>query len=114
MKTTKSLFVASSVLFALTAMSPVYAAPDAAQAEALLKGNKCTKCHDAVKDKSGPSFKKVAAKLKGKADAEATVTKFLTTGPKVKAEDGSEEEHKVIKVKNDAELKNLVQWVLSQ
>ncbi len=114
MKNKVSLIVASSMLFAMTAMNPVHAAADAGQAEALLKGNKCTKCHDAVKDKTGPSFKKTAAKFKGKADAEATISKFLTTGPKIKNADGSEEEHKVIKAKDDAEVKNLVQWILSQ
>lgn len=113
MKIKQSLFVASAALFAVTAMSSAYAAPDAAQAEALLKANKCTKCHDVAKEKSGPSFKKTAAKYKGKADAEASLVKFVTTGPKVKAEDGTEEDHKIIKANADAEVKNLAQWILS-
>lgn len=114
MKVKTTFFVAGSVLALLAAVSPAQAAVDAAQAEALFKANKCTKCHDVAKTKSGPAFKKVAAKYKGKADAEANLVKFLSTGPKVKAEDGSEEAHKVIKAKDEAETKNLVQWVLSQ
>jgi cytochrome c len=114
MKNKVSLLVASSMLFALTAIAPAHAAADAAQAEASIKANKCNKCHDAVKEKTGPSFKKTAASFKGKADGEATIVKFLTTGPKVKNADGSEEEHKIIKAKDEAEVKNLAQWILSQ
>ena len=28
-------------------------------------------------------------------------------------EDGTEEEHKTIKTKDDAEIKNMIQWILS-
>jgi len=113
MKTKTPLFVAGSLILAMIALGPAHAA-DAAQAEALLKANKCTKCHDVTKTKSGPAFKKVAEKYKGKADAEAGLVKFLSTGPTIKNDDGSEDKHKVIKAKDDAETKNLVQWILSQ
>jgi len=113
MKTQFSLIAVGSVLLAAVGMTPVYAA-DAASAEALFKSNKCSKCHDVAKSKTGPSFQKVAAKYKGKADAPDTLVKFLTTGPKIKNEDGSEEAHKVIKAKDPAEVKNLAEWVLSQ
>ena len=39
--------------------------------------------------------------------------KNITTGPKVKLEDGSEEDHKIIDTKDQAEIKNLVYWILS-
>jgi cytochrome c len=39
--------------------------------------------------------------------------KNITTGPKVKLEDGTEEEHKIIDTKDEAEMKNLVRWILS-
>jgi len=113
MKTKTPLAVAGSLLFALAAMNPVYAV-DAAQAKALMKSNKCAKCHAVDKDKSGPALKKIAAKYKGNADAEATIIKNITTGPKIKNDDGSEEEHAIIKTKDEAELKNLAQWILSQ
>lgn len=113
MKVKTTFIVAGSMLALLVAVSPAQAAADAAQAEALLKANKCTKCHDVAKSKSGPAFKKVAEKYTGKADAEASLVKFLTTGPTIKTDDG-EEQHKVIKAKDEAETKNLVQWVLSQ
>lgn len=114
MKTKTPLVVAGSLLFALAGMAPVHAAVDAAQAEALMKSNKCAKCHAVDKDKTGPALKKIAAKYKGKADGEATIIKNITTGPKIKSDDGTEEEHAIIKTKDEAELKNLAQWILSQ
>ncbi len=47
----------------------------------------------------GPSYKEVAAKYRGKPDAQARLTEHITSGKKVKLEDGSEEEHKVVKSK---------------
>ena len=40
--------------------------------------------------------------------------KNLTTGPKVKLEDGTEEDHKIIDTKDPKELKNLIDWILSR
>jgi cytochrome c len=83
-------------------------------AKGLLKKNDCTKCHAIDKDKKGPSYQKIAAGNKGKADAEAKLTKSITTGPKVKLSDGSEEEHKKLELKDPAQVKGLVQWILAQ
>jgi len=38
----------------------------------------------------------------------------MTTGPKVKLEDGTEEDHKIIETKDPKELSNLAQWILSR
>ncbi len=86
---------------------------DADAAQALIKKNECGKCHAVDKKKEGPSFKETAARLKGKADAENEVYKHLTTAPKVKV-DGKEEEHKIIKSKDEAETRNLARWILSR
>lgn len=86
---------------------------DVDAAMALAKKNDCFKCHAIEKTKKGPSYKKVAAKYKGKADGEAKVIKNVTTGPRVKLEDGTEEDHKIIDTKDPKELKNLAQWILS-
>lgn len=91
-----------------------YAAVNAGAAEALAKKSDCLKCHAIDKDKKASSFKKVAAKWKGKADAEAKLTDLLTKAPKVKQADGTEEEHKVIATKDAAEIKNVIDWILSQ
>lgn len=87
---------------------------DVDAAQALAKKNNCFKCHSVDKKKEGPAFKETAAKLKGKSDAVAQMTKHLTTAVKVKLPDGTEEEHKVIKTKDAAEIRNLVDWLLAQ
>lgn len=86
-------------------------AQDADAAQAMLKKENCTKCHSVDKSKKGPAFQKVAAKYKGKADAQEKLEKFLATSPKVKFDDGSEEEHKSLKDKGAAS--NFVKWMLS-
>ena len=89
------------------------AAVDADAAKALAKRNDCFKCHAIDKTKKGPSYKKIAAKYKGKAEGEEKLIKNFTTSPKVKLEDGTEEEHKAIDTKDMKEMKNLAQWILS-
>ena len=98
-----SLATASAVL-ALVSISPAQAAVDADAAQTLFKKNDCTKCHAVDKSKKGPSLQKIAAKYKGKADGEE----------KVKLDDGTEEEHKAINTKDQAAIKNLAAWILSQ
>ena len=100
-------------LFAAIATSSATAAVDVEAAKALAKSNDCFKCHAADKEKKGPSLKKIAAKYKGKADGEEKAIKNMTTGPKVKLDDGKEEEHKIIDTKDQKQLKNLAQWILS-
>jgi cytochrome c len=105
-------FVSALVLAAFGLVTPAHA-QDAAAATALLKKNECTKCHSIDKEKKGPSYKKVAEKYKGKADAEAKITKFVSSSPKVKLDDGTEEEHKVLKG-DDAAKTNLIKYILAQ
>lgn len=108
----RSLLAASAVAFLIS--SPAQALDEDA-AKALAKSNDCFKCHAVDKTKKGPSYKKIAAKYKGKdAEAEQKIIKNLTTGPKVKLEDGSEEDHKIIDTKDPKEMKNLIQWILAQ
>lgn len=68
----------------------------------LVKSKGCGGCHEADKKKVGPAFKDIAAKYKGNKDADASLVAKLKDGkghPKVAA--------------SDAELKTLVQYVLS-
>jgi cytochrome c len=105
------------LMFALAvgaAAAPAAHAIDVAAAEATARQNNCFKCHGVEKKKDGPSYQEVAAKFKGKPEAEARLTTHLTTGEKAKFPDGHEEEHKIVKVKDPAELKNLVGWILSR
>jgi cytochrome c len=88
-------------------------AQDSAAAEALLKKSGCMKCHSVSAKKEGPSFKETAAKYKGKPDAVAALSKHLTSNPKIKV-DGKEELHDALKTKNEAEIKNVVAYILSR
>src|SRR3954451_17849965 len=107
----KSILAAA---FAVALASPLCAvqAQDAASAEALMKKSGCFKCHAVAAKKDGPSYKSVAEKYKGKPDAQATLFKHMTSGPTVKI-DGKEERHEIIKSKDDAEIKNVVAYILS-
>jgi len=88
-------------------------AQDVSAAEALMKKSGCMKCHSVSAKKEGPSFKETAAKYKGKPDAQAALFKHLTTSPKIKV-DGKEELHDALKTKNEAEVKNVVAYILSR
>ena len=78
----------SFVIAAVVAAGLAFAGTASAQ-EALAKSSGCLNCHDVDTKKIGPAFKDVAAKYKGKADAETMlVTKISTSGkghPEVKA-----------------------------
>lgn len=89
------------------------AAVDEAGAKALAKSSDCLKCHAADKDKKGPSWKKIAAKYKGKADGEDKVVKFMTSAPTVKLDDGKEGKHAMVDSKDAAAVKNLAGYILS-
>lgn len=111
----KSLYTLAGVAAALAVLSaPVAAEPDAAAAQKLAKASGCTKCHSVDKTKKGPPYKKTAEKMKGKPDAEAKVYEQITKDKKVKLEDGTEEDHGAVKSKDEAEIRNLVQWILAQ
>ncbi|HRE17407.1 MAG TPA: c-type cytochrome [Rhodocyclaceae bacterium] len=93
--------------------APLASAADADAAQALAKKEGCLKCHAIDKKKEAKSLKEISAKYKGKADAEAKILHHITAGEKVKMEDGTEEDHKVIKTKDKAEQQNLIEWILS-
>ncbi len=110
----KKQFIASVAFILVTGLfSTAHAAIDEEAAKATGKRNDCFKCHAIDKTKKGPSYKKVALKYKGNPEAEAKIIKHLTTGPKVKLEDGTEENHKIIDTKDQSEIKNLADWILS-
>ena len=79
----------------------VFAAPALAQEDAAKQAG-CLNCHAIDTKKAGPAFKEIAAKYKGKADAEATLVARLKDGkghPAVKA--------------SEADIKGIVKWVLA-
>jgi cytochrome c len=92
---------------------PAFAVDDEA-ARKLAKQNNCFRCHAVEREKNGPAWADIGTKYKAKPDGEAKLMKHLTSAPKVKLrEDGVEEEHKIAKFREEADLKNLVDWILS-
>lgn len=70
----KRLILAAALPILVVAASPASAQEDKAKAAG------CLTCHAVDAKKAGPSFKSVAEKYKGKADAEATLTSKLEKG----------------------------------
>ena len=102
------------ITFSASMLMPSQASAfDEDAAKALAKRNDCMKCHAIDKSKKGPSYKKVAAKYKGKADGQSKLITNFTTEPMVKLADGKEEKHKMIDTKDINEQKNLADWILS-
>ncbi len=113
---TRLLIIGSLVSAASALGAQAWAAEvDVAAAEALTKKSGCTKCHSVSAKKEGPPYKETAAnyKAKGKADAEQKLYTHLTTNPKVKVDD-KEELHESLKTKNEAEIRNVVKYILSR
>jgi cytochrome c len=105
-----ALLAVSTVVFA---PSPAVAGVDAEAAQKLAKKNDCFKCHAIDKTKKGPSYKKIAAKYAGKEDeGRKKMYENVTTSPMVELDDGTKEEHKVLKAK-DADINNLIEWILT-
>ncbi len=116
-KISRSALATIVIGIGLFALAPPSRAVDVDAAKALARTNNCFKCHALTRDKDGPGWDKVADKLKGEPDAEAKLIHHLTTGPMVKLADGSMVHHEIIKTDpaNDpAQLKNLVDWILSR
>lgn len=101
---------------AVLAFAPAAHAADMDAAKTLARTNNCFKCHAISRDKDGPGWKKIAAKYKGNPGAEAKLMHHLTSGEMVTLADGSKVHHEIIKTDpaNDtAQIKNLVDWILS-
>lgn len=114
----KSVSTAGKLLAGIAATAAFFIsgptlAADAEAAEKLARREGCLRCHGIDRGKDGPAYKTIAEKNRGKADAEARLTKHLSSGHKVKFEDGHEEDHKIPKTKDPEQIKNLVQWILS-
>ena len=109
-----SLLMGLLLLCVTSLMWPADAsAADETAARDLAQSSGCFKCHGVDKKKDGPAFRDSAAKYRGDPNAEAKLIYHVTSGEKVKFDDGHEEEHKKVKTKNPAETRNLVQWILA-
>ncbi len=110
-----SLLCGLLVAFAGIGFSATAHAADEEAAKALARQSNCFKCHAVKKKKEGPAWHDVAVKYKDKPKDKSAerLTIRITTGEKAKFEDGHEEDHPIIKTKDKAKIKNLVDWILS-
>lgn len=92
---------------------PAFAEVDEDAAVSLAKKGNCFKCHAVDKRKKAPSYKEIAAKHQGKADAETYILRHITGNPMVKL-DSEDERHESPPTKDEKELRNLVKWILSR
>lgn len=92
----------SFLIAAAAVASVVLAGAAQASEEEMAQKDGCLACHTVDKKKVGPAYKDVAAKYKGKADAEGMLVTKISTAkghPKVKA--------------SEADVKSLVKWILA-
>lgn len=102
------------LIFTLTlALIPTAYAADPVAAEELAKQSNCFKCHLIDRKKESTPWREIAGKYRDKPDAVEKLSHHITSGEKVKFDDGHEEKHKVVKSKDPAEIRNLVEWILS-
>jgi cytochrome c len=109
---TKVLLSSAVLLVSAFVATGAQAAVDDKGAKNLLNENGCLNCHDVTKTKTARSYKKIAADLKGKAGAEAAITKHLTQPSTVKLGEDMIDHPQV--EADPAQVKNLVKWILSR
>lgn len=102
-----------AVLIALIWPVSDAAALDEDAAEKLAKKGNCFKCHAVNKRKKAPAYAEVAEKYRSKSDARRTLYLHITGEPIVKLAEG-DEPHAPPPTKDDAELYNLIDWILSR
>ena len=98
---------------ALGAALPALGAVDEAAAAALARNSGCLACHSVAHKKDAPSYKEIAGRYKTSPGAEKKLAAHLTSSPKVKV-DGIEVTHPNLKATSEAEVRNLVAWILSR
>ncbi len=97
----------------LIALGLGLSAPALADPEADMTKAGCNACHSKDKKIVGPSYKEIAAKNKGKADAVAALTAKARAGGKGVYGPIPMPPNPVAKI-GDAELKAAVEWILKQ
>jgi cytochrome c len=90
------------ILMCAAVAAGLAAAGAASASEDLAKSSGCMTCHAVDTKKMGPSFKDIAAKYKGKADAQATLVANLRAG----------KGHPAVK-SSEADTATLVKWILA-
>jgi cytochrome c len=110
---TKTLFSCVVATLFVFVGSGAHAAVDQASAKQLLNQSGCLGCHHETKTKVASSYKKIAASYKGKPGAVAAITKHITEPSQVEL-GGEVMDHAQVETDDPAQVKNLVNWILSR
>ena len=78
----------------------------------MARKNDCFKCHAVQREKDGPSWHTVAEKYRDKPEAREKLYTHLTTAPII-ALKGDPEKHKQLKDLEPAQIRALVDWILT-
>ena len=105
----KAMIAVLATALGLTLASGAFAA-DPKAAEALARTSGCLACHSIDKKVVGPAYKDVAAKYKNDKSAEAKLVQKVKAGGKGNWGDIPMPPNSHVK---DADIKTIVQWVLS-
>ena len=101
----------AALLFSASAFADV----DAVAAQKLARKDHCLRCHAVDKKKEGPTYQSIAYKYKDQPEAAEKLYQHITSGKdRVKLSDGHEEDHKIDKKTSEADLRNLIAWILAQ
>ena len=100
----------TGVVVGMSVASGAQAALDDATAQAMMKKDGCASCHEVDKKVVGPAFKDVAAKYKGDKDA---ATKLREKVKKGGAHVWGEAAMPPNVLASDADIKDLVDWILT-
>lgn len=98
---------------ALALLAAPVVAVDESAATDLIKDSRCTKCHAVAVERLAPPFRDIAAKYKGKPEAIAVLTKHVTMPSEVEI-DGDKKEHGLVETTDPAQIRNLLEWILSR
>ena len=120
MKPTRPAFFLALLLAAGASCAQDAAAQvDVYAATQLARNNGCFRCHAAQSElKEGPAWTNIAARRRGKPDAQAELMTYLTSsGNKAMYLNGQVIYHKTVQTtpRDDmAQVRNLVDWILSR
>ncbi|HVL58573.1 MAG TPA: c-type cytochrome [Burkholderiaceae bacterium] len=108
-----TLATAAFLALGLTAAVPARAQLDNAQADQLMKKAACNACHTVDKKSIGPTYKDVAGKYKGDANAAALLAKKVREGGVGNWGKIPMPPNPAARISDD-EIKRLVEWILKR
>ncbi len=85
------------------------------QVKAVMRKSNCFKCHSEAENKAkdAPSFQKINADVRGRPNIEQRFKRRVTTRTKAEVKN-KEVDHEPLKTNDDAEIRAVVQWIMTR